>query len=61
MTTETSKTRRATRPSSSAVRVAITQMTCGAEPRANRATQLHLLEKAAKGGTAEPKKEEPKK
>jgi N-carbamoylputrescine amidase len=42
--------RRAPRRASSAVRVAITQMACGPDPRANLARQLALLEKAAKGG-----------
>ncbi|MBK7366816.1 MAG: carbon-nitrogen hydrolase [Candidatus Eisenbacteria bacterium] len=50
MTTHTRKSSRASRPSSSSVRVAITQMACGTDPRANRAKQLHLLDKAAKGG-----------
>ena len=48
--TASTKTRRASRPSSSTVRVAVTQMACVADVRANRARQLHLLEKAAKGG-----------
>ena len=35
---------------SSAVRVAVTQMACGVDPKKNRARQLHLLEQAAKNG-----------
>ena len=50
MTAKTSKSRRAAKAPSSAVRVAITQMACSADVRANRARQLHLLEKAARGG-----------
>ena len=36
--------------SSSTVRVALTQMACGSDPKANLARQVRLLERAAKGG-----------
>ena len=49
MKTTPKKTRK-TSARSSAVRVAVTQMACGTDPVKNRAHQLHLLEKAAKGG-----------
>ncbi|MFM7230486.1 MAG: carbon-nitrogen hydrolase [bacterium] len=49
MKTTPKRTRRAT-PPSSAVRVAVTQMACGTDVAKNRARQLHLLERAAKGG-----------
>jgi N-carbamoylputrescine amidase len=42
--------RRKSARASSVVPVAITQMACGPDPRANLARQLRLLEKAAKGG-----------
>jgi len=48
MTTRPGKTR--ARRSSSAVRVAVTQMACGPDPVKNRARQVALLEKAAKDG-----------
>ena len=38
------------RPASSEVRVAITQMACGPDPKRNLAKQISLLEGAAKGG-----------
>ena len=41
---------RTTRRASSAVRVAITQMACGPDPRKNLARQVALLERAARGG-----------
>ena len=46
--TTRTKSRRAA--PSSAVRVAVTQMACGTDAKKNRAHQLHLLERAAKGG-----------
>ena len=48
MTTRPRK--KAPRRASSAVRVAITRMACGPDPAKNRAKQIALLEKAAKGG-----------
>jgi len=48
MTTRPARTR--ARRSSSAVRVAITQMACGPDPAGNRARQVALLEKAARDG-----------
>ncbi len=44
------RTARAAKMPSSAVRVAITQMACGPDPKRNLARQLALFERAAKGG-----------
>lgn len=49
MTPTAKKSRRAARASSE-VRVALTQMACGADPAPNRARQLKLVEQAAKQG-----------
>ncbi len=48
--TDRKPSRSRTRRSSTTVRVALTQMACVAEPRVNRAKQVALVEKAARGG-----------